>query len=221
MSYKRIKSTSNYERGLLRQMYRRSNFAFVGALILVSVWFSREPVKRVSAQDKADSAGQRERGVEQAPQNPAPNPTLQHLPKQDEVKAQDSDVVRVDTNLVNVFFTAVDRNRRFVTALKPEDISVTEDGVAQEIFTFQRETDRPLSLAILIDVSASQQQTLPDEKAAARAFVNTVIRSGKDEVAIISFTGEATLEQGLTGRIESLQRAIEQVEVVLPPGYIG
>lgn len=91
----------------------------------------------------------------------------------------------------------------------------------QEVFAFQRETDRPLSIAILIDVSASEELTLPAEKAAARAFVNTVIRAGKDEAAIISFTGEATLEQGLTGSAKRLQEAIERVEVVFPPGYVG
>ena len=96
-----------------------------------------------------------------------------------------------------------------------------EDGAPQEVFTFQRETERPLSIAVLIDVSVSQQHTLPVEKAAAQTFVNTVIRPGKDQVAVISFTGDATLEQGFTGSSELLRKAIERVEVVLPPGYIG
>ena len=108
-----------------------------------------------------------------------------------------------------------------MTTLGQEDVRVMEDGVPQEVFTFQRETERPLSIAILIDVSASQQHTLPVEKAAAQTFVNTVIRPGKDQVAVISFTGDATLEQGFTGAPELLHKAIERVEVVFPPGYIG
>jgi hypothetical protein len=47
----------------------------------------------------------------------------------------------------------------------------------------------------LIDTSASQERTLPERKAAAAAFLETVVRPSKDEVAIISFTGESTLEQ--------------------------
>jgi len=136
-------------------------------------------------------------------------------------KAQEVEILRVDTNLTNVFFTATDKDRRYVTTLTQADLSVLEDGKAQTIFTFQRETDRPLSLAILVDVSASQQVTLPLEKTAARRFVDSIVRSGKDEVAVISFTGDATIEQDLTSDLPKLRRAIDQIEVVFPPGYIG
>ncbi|MBA3766005.1 MAG: VWA domain-containing protein [Acidobacteria bacterium] len=129
----------------------------------------------------------------------------------------DDDIVRVDTDLTNILFTAVDKNKRFITMLRQEDIRVLEDGVQQEAFTFERQTDLPLSLAILIDTSILQQVTLPIEKAAASAFVNTVLRPGKDEAAIISFTGDATLEQDLTNKVALLQRAINRVEIVLPP----
>jgi VWFA-related protein len=62
---------------------------------------------------------------------------------------------------------------------------------------------------------------LPDEKAAARAFLENVIRPNKDEAAVISFTGETTLEQSFTGSMERLRRAIDRVEFVPPSGYIG
>jgi VWFA-related protein len=78
-----------------------------------------------------------------------------------------------------------------------------------------------MSLAILIDVSLSQQRTLPEEKEAAISFIENVIRPTKDEVSVISFTGEATLEQGMTSNLDRLRRAVDKVEVVLPSGYIG
>ena len=96
-----------------------------------------------------------------------------------------------------------------------------EDGVPQQIFTFQPNSDLPLSLAILIDCSGSEERTLPEEKGAARTFLESVLRADKDEAAIVSFTGEVTLEQGLTGNIPRLRRAIDQVEFVPPSGYIG
>ncbi len=133
---------------------------------------------------------------------------------------QDDDVIRVETDLTNLFFTATNKQKAFVTTLREEDVRLTEDGVPQKVITFQRETDRPLSLAFLIDVSVSEERTLPQEKAAARAFIERVVQSSKDQVAIIPFTGSAFLEQGLTRDVFSIYRALERVEVALP-AYLG
>jgi Ca-activated chloride channel homolog len=149
-----------------------------------------------------------------------PSPTPPAKPE-DETTLHSDEVVRVETNLTNILFTASDKQKRFVSSLKREDIRVLEDGVPQEIFTFQQNIDMPLSLAILIDTSGSEERTLPEEKAAARSFLETVIRENKDEAAIVSFTGEVTLEQGLTGNVGRLRRAIDQVVFVPPSGYIG
>lgn len=148
--------------------------------------------------------------------SPSPTPRIrEELP-------QDSDeVIKVETNLTNIFFTAADKNKRFISDLKAEDIRVLEDGQPQDIFTFQRNIDLPLSLAILIDTSASEERTLPDEKEAARAFLESVLRPNRDEAAVLSFTGETTLEQGFSGNVERLRKAIDRVEFIPPSGYIG
>ena len=155
----------------------------------------------------------------------APNNLAQASPtppkKEDDVTLNSDDVVRVETNLTNVFFTAADKQKRFVSTLRKEDVRIFEDGVPQEIFTFQPNSDLPLSLAILIDCSGSEERTLPEEKNAARAFLESVLRPEKDEAAVVSFTGEVTLEQGLTGNIARLRRAIDEVRFVPPSGYIG
>lgn len=148
----------------------------------------------------------------------SPSPT----PRNREEVPQDSDeVIKVETNLTNIFFTAADKNKRFISDLKAEDIRIFEDGQPQDIFTFQQNIDLPLSLAILIDTSASEERTLPDEKEAARAFLENILRPQRDEAAVVSFTGETTLEQGFTGSIDRLRRAIDHVEFVPPSGYIG
>src|ERR1051326_7475849 len=149
---------------------------------------------------------------------PSPSPT----PRSREEVPQDSDeVIKVETNLTNIFFTAADKNKRFISNLKPEDIRVLEDGQPQEIFTFQQNIALPLSLAILIDTSISEQRTLPDEKAAAQAFLENVMRGNRDEAAVVSFTGDTTLEQGFTGNMDRLRRAIDRVEFTPPSGYVG
>lgn len=151
---------------------------------------------------------------------PAPSPTPTVAPKDDNPQDSD-DVVRVETNLTSIFFTAADSNKRFISNLKKEDVRILEDGQPQEIFTFQQNLDLPLSIAILLDTSISEQRTLPDEKAAARSFLEAVVRPQTDEAAILSFTGDVTLEQGFTGNLERLRRAIDRVEFVPPSGYIG
>ena len=133
---------------------------------------------------------------------------------------QDVDVIRTETDLTNLFFTATDKTNRYVTTLQQNDIRVLEDGVPQTLFTFQRETDRPLSIAFLIDVSISEERTLPDEKAAARTFIENIIRSEKDQAAIIPFEGYAHLEQPLTREVLSIYRALERVEAAFP-AYTG
>ena len=130
------------------------------------------------------------------------------------------DVIRVDTDVTNLPFTATDKQRRFITTLTAGDVRVLEDGVPQTLFTFQRETDRALAIAFLIDVSRSQEYTLSDEKAAARSFIEKVIDSHKDQVAIIPFTGLAYLEQPLTRDLLSVYRVLERVDVAVP-AYLG
>ena len=169
------------------------------------------------AQSQSGQEGQDETRSRKVSESALPSPTP---PKEDPAMESD-DVVRVETNLTNIFFTAADRSKRFVSDLKKENVRVLEDGQPQEIFTFQTSIDLPLSIAILLDTSISEQRTLPDEKAAAQSFLQAVVRPQRDEAAILSFTGDVTLEQGFTGNIDRLRRAIEKVEFVPPAGYVG
>lgn len=145
---------------------------------------------------------------------PTPTPPV-------EEPAIDDEVIKIDTEVVNVLFTAQDKSRRLLTTLKQSDVRILENGQPQEIVAFSRQIDLPLSLAILIDTSASQERTLPEEKAAAISFIESVIRPAKDEVSVVSFTGEATLEQGMTNNITRLRRAVDNVQFVGPSGYVG
>lgn len=181
------------------------------ALLFVGTSVSAGLLSQESSQDKS-----RPRRTNEGAPTPSPTP----VPR--ETVPQESDeVVRVETSLTNIFFTAADKHKRFVGHLKQEDIRILEDGQPQEIFTFQQNIDLPLSTAILIDTSRSEERTLPDEKAAARAFLEAVMRPGRDEASVVSFTGDVTLEQGFTGNMERLRRAIDRVEFVPPSGYIG
>ncbi|HEX8097773.1 MAG TPA: VWA domain-containing protein, partial [Pyrinomonadaceae bacterium] len=135
---------------------------------------------------------------------------------EDKGSAGDEDVVRVDTDVASVLLTAVDKEGRFVTNLRREDLRVLENGVPQDVSTFERETDLPLSLAVLVDTSRSLELVLDDEKKAAVEFVDSVIRPEKDRAAVVSFTGEAVVEQELTGEKPALRAAIARVKIAEP-----
>lgn len=129
---------------------------------------------------------------------------------------QDVNVLRAGTDLTNLLFTVTDKNNRYITTLQQNDIRVLEDGVQQTLFAFQRETDRPLSIAFLIDVSISQERALPLERVETRTFIENVMRPEKDQAAIITFEGHAHLEQPLTEEMISVFRALESIEVAIP-----
>ena len=129
----------------------------------------------------------------------------------------EAEVIRVETDLVNSLFTATDKDRHFITSLRAADIAIFENDIAQTISLFERETDRPLSLALLIDTSDSQRGVLSDEKNAARAFVDSVIRPAKDRASVVSFTGVPKIEQDPTNELAKLHRGIGRVKIEISP----
>jgi Ca-activated chloride channel homolog len=168
----------------------------------------------VQAQRNPNAPGAK---VPYSPTLPTPTPT----PTPSPTPNPDDEVIKVDTDVVNVLFTAQDRSRRLLTDLKQGDVRLLENGRQQEMVAFTRQVDLPLSLAILIDTSVSQERTLPEEKSAAVAFLESVVRPAKDEVSVVSFTGETTLEQGMTNNLNSLRRSVDRVKFTPPSGYIG
>ncbi len=145
------------------------------------------------------------------PPQQAPAPRQNPNPDTDEIPSSE-EAVRLGTDLVNLLFTAVDRNNRSISDIRQEEITVLEDGRPQQIFTFKRETTLPINIAILMDLSGSQEYTFPQEKLAAGEFLRSIIRPGKDSASILTFQDDVDLVQGLTSRIETLQRAFDEIQ---------
>jgi VWFA-related protein len=123
-------------------------------------------------------------------------------------------------NGARILLTAIDHDGSFVSSLRAEDLRILVDGVPQKLEEFERVTDRTLSLAILIDTSASQERTLPGQKLAANSFLDSVVQPAMDRVAVATFTGTLSIEQKLTKDVTLLHRAIERAQFVPPPGYV-
>lgn len=140
-------------------------------------------------------------------------PEQQKPPK----KVDDDQTIKLDTKLVNVLFSVQDKQNRYVNDLVQNEVEILENGLPQEIFTFKREFDLPLTLTLLIDVSGSERYTLPLLKDAGGQFIDSVIRSGKDTAAVIKFEGEATVMQGLTSNPARVRKALEEISFTAPP----
>jgi Ca-activated chloride channel homolog len=127
--------------------------------------------------------------------------------------------IRLGTQLVNVLFSVTDRQNRYINDLTVSDVKVLEDGKPQEIFTFKRETDLPLTMAILVDVSDSVVPILPQLTDAGSRFVNSIMRPNKDKAAVIEFDREATVMRDLTASAAKLQRGLAEIVRNAPPPW--
>jgi len=78
--------------------------------------------------------------------------------------------IKVESNLVNVLCTVTDRKGRLIPNLTKDDFIIEEDGKKQEIVSFSKENELPLTLALLIDTSGSVREVLPAEKETASAL---------------------------------------------------
>jgi Ca-activated chloride channel family protein len=106
---------------------------------------------------------------------------------------------RVSVDLVNVLCSVFDRDTNtFVTNLTRDDFSVYEDGRKQEIKNFARETNLPLTIAMLIDTSDSVAPKLKFEQQAAISFFQSVLREKNDRALLVEFDTGVTLLQDFT-----------------------
>jgi Ca-activated chloride channel homolog len=147
----------------------------------------------------------------EAPDRQKTKPDARQQEREDDIATSD-DTVRLGTELVNLLFSAVDRSNRIVSDLRQEDITVVEDGRPQQVFTFKREATLPINIAILMDLSGSQEYTFPQEKMAAGSFLRSIIRPGKDSASILTFQDDVELVQGLTSRLDTLNRAFDEIQ---------
>ncbi len=150
----------------------------------------------------------------QPPKPPAAGDQQQKKEKKaDEEPADQDEPIKLGTQLVTAPFNVTDKTNRYITDLKKEDLEIFEDNKPQSVFSFERQTELPLTIALLIDISISQEYTLPYEKIAGQRFFRKVIRPTKDLAAVVTFEGDSTLVQDLTSDVEKLSRALDEVRL--------
>jgi Ca-activated chloride channel family protein len=93
----------------------------------------------------------------------------------------------VDVVSIPLMVSVVDNKGALIPNLKKEDFKVYEDGKLQTIRSFSKDTDLPLSIALLVDSSTSVIDKLKFEKEAAAEFFFNTIKPRKDRASVISF----------------------------------
>ena len=123
----------------------------------------------------------------------------------------DTQTLKVNVNLVNIFFSVRDKNG-FITSLKKSDCDIYEDKALQKTKNFTQEKNLPLTIGILLDTSGSQQNVLPLEQQSGAEFLKDVI-TPKDEAFLISFDINVNLLADYTNSPREIKRSIDQAQI--------
>jgi Ca-activated chloride channel family protein len=126
--------------------------------------------------------------------------------------AQDP-VIRVDVKLVRILATVKDADGALVGSLNKSDFSVRDNGAAQEIAIFERQTDQPLSVAILIDNSGSTAKDLHYETDSVLRFLHSLFKEGnpQDAAALYSFNWEIVRQNGFTRNVSTFEHSLKNL----------
>ncbi len=130
---------------------------------------------------------------------------------QQERKPPGETEIRVEVEAVNLLVSVTNKRGRSVTHLTQENFRVLEDGRAQTITNFGIESELPLSIALLIDTSASVRTKLDFEKQAATNFVFSVMRP-KDRTMVAEFDSGVTLVTDFTSQPTEIARQLKGLQ---------
>ena len=123
-------------------------------------------------------------------------------------------VFRVDVRLVRVLATVKNNSGELIGGLGNGDFEVLDNGVPQEVTVFERQTAQPLSIALLIDTSASTAIDLKYEVESVQKFLRAIIREGNsdDSASLYAFNWETIELTGFTRSIGHLEGALRNLK---------
>ena len=123
-----------------------------------------------------------------------------------------SETLKVNVNVVQLFFNVKDKKGGLIPNLTKEDFAIAEDGKPQTIKYFTAETNLPLTIGMMIDASGSQRNVIDMEKEVGGAFLRQIL-TDKDEAFVISFDITVDLLQDFTRDTKRLQAALNKAKV--------
>jgi Ca-activated chloride channel family protein len=122
--------------------------------------------------------------------------------------------IRVDVRLVRVLATVKNPAGELVGALNKEDFEILDNGVPQQVAVFERQTEQPLSIAMLVDASGSTAKDLKFEVDSVVRFFKALFAEGnpKDAVALYSFNYQVTLHNFFTHNQSPLEHSLRTIQ---------
>ncbi|MGD9564502.1 MAG: VWA domain-containing protein [Pyrinomonadaceae bacterium] len=123
--------------------------------------------------------------------------------------SSDENVIRIDTELVTVPVSVLDKNGQYVSDLQQGDFTIFEDGVEQEIAYFGV-SDKPFTVVLLLDTSLSTNYKIEEIRRAAIAFVGQL--KSQDAVLVIEFDGNVNVLTNLTRDRPRIYKAIGKAD---------
>jgi Ca-activated chloride channel homolog len=123
-------------------------------------------------------------------------------------------VIKVNVRLVRMLVTVKDAAGQLVGSLNKTDFTVYDNGVRQQIAVFDRETEQPLSVAMLVDTSASTGIDMRYEMDSVSRFLRVLLTEGNpnDTVALYSFNWQVTLLSAYTRRFARVDGMLKQLK---------
>jgi Ca-activated chloride channel homolog len=120
--------------------------------------------------------------------------------------------IRAHVNEVNVLFIAMDKHGKFVRDLSQQDFNILDDHKPpQAILNFRRESDLPLHLGLLIDVSGSVDSRFEFERDAATSFLQHTLRASFDKAFIVGFNNHSQMAQDFTDNVQLLSAGVRKL----------
>jgi Ca-activated chloride channel family protein len=121
--------------------------------------------------------------------------------------------IRKSVDEVNVLFIATDKHGKFVRDLNEKDFTFLDDHKPpQAILNFRRETDLPLDMGLLLDVSGSVHGRFDFEQTAAISFLQHTVRAGFDKAFVVGFNTESQMTQGFTDNVTLLSQGVHSLQ---------
>lgn len=145
-------------------------------------------------------------------QSSTPPATDQKPAQQSDNSQEPTETLKVNVNVVQLFFNVKDKHGALIPNLKKEDFTIAEDGTPQTIKYFTAESNLPLTLGMMIDSSGSQRNVIDMEKQVGGAFLRQIL-TDKDEAFVISFDITVDLLQDFTRDPHRLQAALNKAKV--------
>jgi Ca-activated chloride channel homolog len=144
---------------------------------------------------------------------PASTPPAQQSTAPQDTTTSKVPTVRIRSDEVNVVFTVVDKDGRFVRDLKQEQFKILDNHLPpQRILDFRAQTDLPLYVGLLIDSSNSIRDRFQFEKDAASEFLYDVIRPRSDAAFVLAFDEQWDLTQDFTGDLDKLRNGVKGIQ---------